>query len=192
MKEYANNNLDNFIAGWYIDSDLCNSIVKKSKDNLSEFLSWVPQYQHFDLEKLDADLCFQYHIALNNVIELYKEKYPLSYKELQPWGRTPPRIQQYNPGQAFSRPHCENDGTADNLYRHFAYMTYLNNIEDGGGTEFLNQKLVTPATIGLTLIWPAQWTHYHRGIVAPTETKYIITGWLSFQTQSAVGFYKVN
>jgi hypothetical protein len=192
MKEYINNNLNNFIAGWYIDSELCNNIVTKSKDNLTRFASWVPQYQHYDLESLDTNLCSQYHIMLNSVIELYKEKYPLCYKELQPWGRTPPRIQQYNPGQSFSRAHCENDGTADNLHRHFAYMTYLNDITDGGGTEFLNQQITTPAVTGLTLIWPAQWTHYHRGIVAPTEVKYIVTGWLSFQPQSAIGLYKVN
>jgi hypothetical protein len=61
-----------------------------------------------------------------------------------------------------------------------AYMTYLNDINIGGGTEFLNQQLVTPAETGLTLLWPAQWTHYHKGVVAPTEVKYIITGWLCF------------
>ena len=33
---------------------------------------------------------------------------------------------------------------------------------------------------GLTLIWPADWTHVHRGIVSASEEKYIITGWFSF------------
>jgi len=33
---------------------------------------------------------------------------------------------------------------------------------------------------GLTLIWPADWTHHHRGVVSPTQEKYIITGWFSF------------
>jgi len=28
------------------------------------------------------------------------------------------------------------------------------------------------------LIWPADWTHTHRGIVAPNEEKIIATGWL--------------
>jgi hypothetical protein len=59
-------------------------------------------------------------------------------------------------------------------------MTYLNDVEDGGGTEFLNQKLVVHAKKGKTLIWPADWTHTHRGVVSPTQEKYIITGWLNY------------
>lgn len=192
MKEYVNNNLNNFIAGWHIDSKLCTAIIDKSENNIDKFVSWVPEYQHCDLASLDLNLNNQYHNMLHTAIELYKEKYPWCYKELQPWGRTPPRIQRYNPGQSFSRPHCENVGTAESIHRHFAYMTYLNDIQDGGGTEFLNQQITTPAITGLTLIWPAHWTHYHRGIVAPTEVKYIITGWFSFQQQSAMGIYKLN
>ena len=31
---------------------------------------------------------------------------------------------------------------------------------------------------GLTVIWPAEWTHTHRGIASMTQDKYIVTGWL--------------
>ena len=34
---------------------------------------------------------------------------------------------------------------------------------------------------GLTLIWPATWTHTHRGIVSNDKEKYIVTGWYSFE-----------
>ena len=57
-------------------------------------------------------------------------------------------------------------------------MTYLNNVKNGG-TEFKYQKLKTEAKEGLTLIWPTDFTHTHRGLVAK-ETKYIITGWYTF------------
>ena len=33
---------------------------------------------------------------------------------------------------------------------------------------------------GLTLIWPAEWTHSHRGNILTSGVKYIITGWLIF------------
>jgi len=59
-------------------------------------------------------------------------------------------------------------------------MTYLNDVYEEGGTEFLCQKLKVDARKGLTLIWPADWTHMHRGVVSRTEEKYIITGWFSF------------
>jgi len=64
--------------------------------------------------------------------------------------------------------------------RLLVFMTYLNDVPDGG-TEFRYQKLTMPAKKGLTLIWPAEWTHEHRGIVSSTQEKTIITGWYSFE-----------
>ena len=57
-------------------------------------------------------------------------------------------------------------------------MTYLNDVPDGG-TEFFYQKVISPAKKGLTVIWPAEFTHLHRGQVSKRE-KYIITGWYNF------------
>jgi len=59
------------------------------------------------------------------------------------------------------------------------FMTYLNTVIDRGGTEFYYQKLVHEAKTGKTLIWPVDWTHTHRGVVSPTQDKYIITGWFN-------------
>lgn len=192
MRPHLVNESNTFIAGWYTDSTLCNEIVQKGELNVDKFITWTPWYQHYDLKEFDEGLYSRYTEVLHNSIELYKEIYPTCYQQLQPWGWTPPRIQRYNPGQFFNTAHCENDGTADTLYRHMAYMTYLNDIEIGGGTEFINQKITTSAEAGLTLIWPAQWTHYHRGIVAPNEVKYIITGWLCFQRESAMGIFRTK
>lgn len=57
-------------------------------------------------------------------------------------------------------------------------MTYLNDVQNGG-TEFLYQKITTKAKKGLTLIWPSDFTHTHRGQICD-KTKYIITGWFDF------------
>ena len=59
-------------------------------------------------------------------------------------------------------------------------MTYLNDVNDGGETEFIHQGMQIHPEKGKTLIWPADWTHTHRGIPSPTETKYIVTGWFNF------------
>ena len=58
-------------------------------------------------------------------------------------------------------------------------MFYLNTVKDGG-TYFENYDLSLEAVEGRLVIWPAYWTHFHRGIVSKTETKYIATGWFSF------------
>jgi hypothetical protein len=60
-------------------------------------------------------------------------------------------------------------------------MTYLNDVPNGG-TEFYYQGLKSPAKKGLTLIWPADWTHTHRGIVDDKNEKYIVTGWYNYET----------
>ena len=59
-------------------------------------------------------------------------------------------------------------------------MTYLNDVNDGGATYFSHYDLEVKPIKGLTLIWPAEWTHAHRGNVLKTGLKYIITGWLHF------------
>ena len=58
-------------------------------------------------------------------------------------------------------------------------MTYLNTL-DNAGTEFYYQKTTTPCEKGLTIIWPAGWTHTHKGVISNVDEKYIITGWYSF------------
>ena len=59
-------------------------------------------------------------------------------------------------------------------------MTYLNDVEDGGETEFKLQNLKIKAEKGKTVIWPVDWTYTHRGIISPKQEKYIVTGWYDF------------
>ena len=90
-------------------------------------------------------------------------------------------IQYYKPMGGFKQWHTERWGNQlPAAKRHLVFMTYLNDVQDEGGTEFFCQKLKVQARKGLTLIWPVDWTHTHRGVVSPTEEKYIITGWFSF------------
>ena len=91
----------------------------------------------------------------------------------------PPQMQHYKPGGAFHGAHYESSGL-DLGHRVLAFQTFLNDIASGGGTYFTCQDhLVAPAR-GKTVIWPAGFTHTHKGEVAPREEKYIITGWISF------------
>jgi hypothetical protein len=63
--------------------------------------------------------------------------------------------------------------------RILVFMTYLNDVPDGG-TEFIYQNIISPAKKGLTLIWPAEFTHLHRGQISKTKEKYIVTGWFNY------------
>jgi hypothetical protein len=58
-------------------------------------------------------------------------------------------------------------------------MTYLNDVPNGG-TEWFHQDKYVEAQKGLTVIWPADWTHVHRGRVSHDHEKIVATGWFSY------------
>jgi hypothetical protein len=84
-------------------------------------------------------------------------------------------VQKTEPTQGYHSFHCE-DSTWDLYCRSMAWMVYLNDVEEGGETEFLYQKLKVKPKKGTTLIWPGGYTHMHRGN-PPMEDKFIATGW---------------
>ena len=114
---------------------------------------------------------------INQVLGSYKETYdafmyPVCFAEGM-------NIQYYEPGEGFPKWHCER-GMYQTNQRALAFMTYLNDVSDGGGTEWLYQEKKLQPKKGLTAIWPTDFTHTHRGIISPTETKIIITGWFNY------------
>ncbi len=89
-------------------------------------------------------------------------------------------IQKYHIGGHFKKWHWERTSLVDS-HRIFAWMTYLNTTpEDEGSTDFLHYNVSIKPKIGRTLIWPAEWTHAHRGQPTKTKEKYILTGWFTF------------
>ena len=88
-------------------------------------------------------------------------------------------IQRYDAGGHFNKLHSERTALV-NLHRILAWMTYLDDVPDGGETEFPFFGLKIPPEKGKTMIWPAEWTHAHRGAVVEEGPKHIITGWMHF------------
>ena len=93
-------------------------------------------------------------------------------------------IQRYEPGGHFLKLHSERTTLATS-HRVLAWMTYLNDVEDGGATVFAHQGLEVQPKKGRTLIWPAEWTHAHKANVLHSGLKYIITGWIHFPPRQA-------
>ena len=87
---------------------------------------------------------------------------------------------KYKPNNYYNIIHCENGGNNETLKRVFAFMLFLNDIKKGGGTKFIYQKTTIKAVEGDFYMWPAYWSHFHTGVKAPKETKYILTGWCSY------------
>ncbi|MAG49850.1 hypothetical protein CMO86_09460 [Candidatus Woesearchaeota archaeon] len=90
------------------------------------------------------------------------------------------KMQRTDPGQGYHIWHHENDGYEDR-HRCLAFSIYLNDIEDAGETEFLYLKRRVKPERNKCVIWPAGFTHVHRGnVVHGTKSKYIITGWFYY------------
>lgn len=85
------------------------------------------------------------------------------------------KIQRTDIGGGFHNWHHETDKNEERIA---TWMLYLNDLDaDDGTTEFIFQsKKITPS-IGTMLIWPAGYTHSHRGNPPYKKIKYIATGW---------------
>lgn len=59
-----------------------------------------------------------------------------------------------------------------------AFIVYLNDVEGGGETEFLYLGRRVSPVQGRLVIFPAGYTHTHRGNPPLSGEKYILTGWI--------------
>jgi len=147
-------------------------INKEEKDSLDVSI---------DVKKEIPLLLENYLKNLQIAVTEYIKKFPYC-DSYGPWGVTETiNIQYYPPGGGYKVWHCERGSSMHPVTtRHLVFMTYLNDVNDEGETEFFHQNLKIKPKKGLTVIWPADWTYTHRGIPSMTEEKYIITGWLNF------------
>ena len=72
------------------------------------------------------------------------------------------KLQRTGPGEGYHVWHCE-QGSRVSAHKHAFYIAYLNDIEDGGETEFLYQARRVQPIKGRIVIAPASYTHLHRG-----------------------------
>jgi hypothetical protein len=195
MKSHSINKLENFIAGWYIeDVTICDELIHffntKAKKQVGEFSG--DSSKECDLKKKNSTdallqeptLLNRYLNSLQKVADEYKKLYVYSNLFVNVWGlKDYPQIQYYKPPEGgYHSWHTERAGqNADINRRHLVYMTYLNDVADGGETEWYYQKLKIKPEKGLTIIWPVDWPFTHRGLRSPTQEKYIVTGWYHFK-----------
>ena len=75
--------------------------------------------------------------------------------------------------------HCEQSILVSEVKRLLTYLLYLNDVPEGEGeTEFMYQGVRNQPCKGDLVIFPAFFTHIHRGNPVYTTDKYIATGWM--------------
>jgi hypothetical protein len=198
MKEHSVNSLDNFIGGWYADDTAyCDEIIEHMKSSPNVFdgevavpnrgLAVNPSMKISRELFLNHDpvMLVKYHTQLRFSVNEYIKKYPVCNKYSAFVDREVTKAQYYPPNGGYFEWHSERiTDEVPFCARHLVFMTYLNDVDEGGETEFYHQKIKVKPEKGLTLIWPADWTFTHRGIPSPQE-KYIVTGWLHYDSKSS-------
>ena len=186
MKKHLINTQNPFIRGYYLDHtilDKCIDFINTS-DNTFEGRaggSVNKEWKDSTDVEMPQELGEEYYYEiLNPSVTEYVNEFEVLKEQNQFGIQEYINIQHYAPKQGYHAWHSERAGVGIANTRLLAFMTYLNDVENGGETSWLYQNLKIKPERGLTVIWPADWTHTHRGITAPNEHKYITTGWLSY------------
>lgn len=99
-------------------------------------------------------------------------------------------LTRYSKGEGFYDWHIDagNDATINRL---FSCLIYLNTVQDGGETEFFYQKTSVKPLKGRLVLFPAAWTHLHRGSVPASDDKYILTTFLTHKVSNLMELRKI-
>ncbi len=200
MKEYP---LDQstFMGAWYFSEEVCDQVLNffnDEKENhqpgmvaghkkneigemkLEDYVNYeTKKCTQIDVEAFPPEM-HSYGYSLAEALHNYTKKYEWANNTCHFAIEERVNIQHYKPGEGFYKWHMENDGNGKCNDRHLVFMTYLNDVENGGTEFYYYPDLKIQARKGLTLIWPAGWTHTHKGVISNVEEKTIVTGWYSF------------
>ena len=160
--EYLNNNPQ---APGMVGDRMVDPIQKKSTELKDSLFSLHP-------------LSFQ---LISSTLKEYTEKYIEKYtplKNMKRWGVDDEfTIKKFEgEDEGFFAWHTEHGIVKP--YRILVWMFYLNDAQCG--TEFFHHPNVESKK-GRLVIWPAGWTHYHKGVTPNKGTKYIMSGWYSLR-----------
>ena len=140
-----------------------------------------------DLYTRFTESSLTHRIIYSSLVKAF-EQYEKEHKNLQYTDRFTLHdsfnLQHYKPKGGFKLWHHETTNFPNypnpQTTRALAWSIFLNNCSDGG-TMFLEQGFTMEAIVGRIAIWPAAWTHVHKGQISEIEEKYIATGWFNYE-----------
>ena len=174
----------------FLNQEDCKSIIKLFEDDLNNKVDSNGDTQFFrdKMERYDYAKFYlsdnisnlivsKVNEALDECIKLYAQEFWI-VKQLKATSLKI-KLQKTPPRGGYHVWHCEQgSGDQETNNRVLAWTIYLNDIPDGEGeTEFLWQGLRVKPKAGTVSIFPASFTHTHRGNPVYSCDKYIATGW---------------
>jgi len=189
-------NIENFIGIYnnYITEEDCNKAIKLFDDQ-NKFNKTMNR-QYFEKVKISDKQDQQYFANAENINVWYSDLRPLllnfdmalkhyehvtgikGFIGLENLNYTCLKIQKTLPTEGYHIWHVEHAPGFDHEPRVLAFSIYLNDVEEGGETEFLHfSKRVKPKR-GRIVIWPAGFPYVHRGNPPLSGEKYLLTSWM--------------
>lgn len=186
--------METFIRTWenFFPKQLCDYIIERfeyhaNNDKLSNLIE-VNKWEN-SLNRKDVGLFLENHQyneqelvkTILDKIDFCAVQYGEQFghiKNLYLTNRRTVKIQKTSPYGGYHIWHHEqiaNEGSHD---RELVWTLYLNDMPHGEAeTEFMYQHMKVQPTVGTVCIFPAAFTHLHRGLTVYTQPKYIATGW---------------
>ena len=161
-----------------LDDHFSTSTTNKGENQFAQGSLGRKDEQLF-LEVADTTLASNTNAIIGSAFELYAREYQGVTNSADPVSSWTCKLQKTQSGGGYHIWHCE-DGAFVYRDRVLTWMMYLNDIphENGGATDFLHQKCSFQPTTGTMVMWPATYTHIHRGAFLTGDIpKYIATGW---------------
>ena len=189
-------NITNFIGIYdnYITKEDCNKAIKLYEDQnkFNNTINRIGGEQASILQKQDQ----QFFAAPSNVDVWWEDLKPMMFNFDLAWNHyvkntgagdaygvpfhfTDMKIQKTLPTEGYHVWHIEHGNFQFyDAFRAFVFSIYLNDVEEGGETEFLHQSVRVQPKTGRIVIWPAGFPYLHRGNPPLAGEKYILTSWM--------------
>ncbi len=116
--------------------------------------------------------------SLAMALQQYSQEYPY-FGDLKRFKDMGYNLQRYQQGDYY---HWHVDADHEALAsRQLVAIWYLNDVEQGGETDFYHQHISVKPAKGKLILFPPFWTHQHRAAVIEKGVKYIATTWITFR-----------
>jgi hypothetical protein len=149
----------------------------KKHEKSDDQLYWSSILSRTEMDVSDMEPCNQFNTKFWDIIyPIYSDKFSilttLSHHTIRLL-----KLQKTEIGGGYHQWHCEDDSPT-NMRRMMTFILYLNDVDEGGESEFLYYSRRVKSKEGRLILWPAGYTHTHRGNPPISNTKYIMTGWV--------------
>jgi hypothetical protein len=122
---------------------------------------------------VNFEMAWKHYLRNTGAISAYGEDMPFHFSSM--------KIQKTLPSQGYHVWHIEHSRGFEMESRAFVWSVYLNDVKEGGETEFLHfSKRVKPKK-GRIVIWPAGFPYLHRGNPPISNEKYLLTSWMTLK-----------